>query len=315
MVVARPESYRVSILLMVDSQRERGARALASLLAQPGIEDCELLLADFGADRFPPLPGSDHPAVVTLPLRRGWSRGPLIAYWATIARAPILATIEEHALAGDGWLATIQEAFTDERLAGLGGPPANANPHWSFSRLVHLLLYRGLLGLTQPAERALLPGHNSTYRRSALLALGPALADLVEAESLLNEVLHRQGWRLRLDPRLRWAHQNETALGTLCRGLFLWNRVCGGLAPRALGWGWGKRLLKLLRLPLSPWVRVVRALLAARGEERWLVLRFWALVLVIEYVAVSGQALGYLRGPSSSGRQLFDYELNAPRGD
>ena len=57
---------RMTVLLMVDQQRERGAHCLQSILAQSNIDEIEILLYDNAAETNGPLAGSEHPSVRVL---------------------------------------------------------------------------------------------------------------------------------------------------------------------------------------------------------------------------------------------------------
>ena len=56
------------------------------------------------------------------------------------------------------------------------------------------------------AEHAMLPGHNSSFKRDLLLAYGPGLEDLLRAEIVLHTRLHRDGHRLLLEPAAKFEH-------------------------------------------------------------------------------------------------------------
>src|SRR5262249_49422268 len=107
---------RMSVIVMVDRRRARGARALRSLLAPSDAGALEILLLDFGWREYPPLPGSDHPGVSVLRLDRGITLGAARASGVLEARAPIVAFLEEHATALPGW--------TDALLSAHAAPVA-----------------------------------------------------------------------------------------------------------------------------------------------------------------------------------------------
>lgn len=301
----------VSVVLAVDRQRSRGAEALASILAQPRIDECEVLLFDFGRDHHPPLPGSDHPAVVELPLRRGWTYGWFRAYAVAIARGPILAFLEEHARAAPGWLDGLLAA-SEDGVAGVGGVPANGNPSSSFSKVAFLMYYRDFLTLKQATDTVALPGHNSAYRRSALSSL-PIAA--METEAALNAAVRRDGGRLIVTPLAPWQHLNESSPWTLGPGFFAFGRLLGWSLAASLQLSVAARTRRLLRTPLTPpirWLKLVRAGWP-NPDLRRIVLRRTPAILLVESAQALGVALGLLRGAGDAPQRFFDYELNASR--
>ncbi|GIW06837.1 MAG: hypothetical protein KatS3mg060_1642 [Dehalococcoidia bacterium] len=299
-------------MLAVDRQRERGAAALRSVLLQPRIDACEVLLFDFGRDRFPPLPGSEHPAVRDIPMRVGWTIGTLRAYAIALARAPIVAFLEEHSRAEPGWLDAILAAFNSD-VDGVGGVPSLANPESAIAQLAFLINFRPYLGIDRPVERTVLPGFNSAYRRSVLLGLS---STVLESETTLDAAILRAGGRLVLDPAMRWLHTNETSIFEVIQGLFVWARTTGSVMAAAYGWPFPRRLLRIARTLFTPVVRLAKLLWVVRRspEQRSLVLRQAVLFLLAEYAQAVGIAIGLLLGPGDAPRRYLDFDLNARRG-
>src|SRR5262245_49342544 len=58
----------LSVIVLVDSQRERAVRTLRALCAQSLIDRMEILLVDFGAASYATVSGSDHPPVRVIPV-------------------------------------------------------------------------------------------------------------------------------------------------------------------------------------------------------------------------------------------------------
>jgi hypothetical protein len=309
--VQGPNAPLVSIVLAVDRQRTRGEGALASILAQPKIDACEVLLFDFGRDRHPPLAGSDHPSVMEIPLRRGWTYGMFRAYGAVLARGSIVAFLEEHARAGAGWLEGLLATF-DTGVVGVGGVPSNGNPQYDFSKVVFLLYYRDFLALTQATDMELVPGHNSAYRRSVLRSLP---VETLETEPTLAAAVLAGGGRLVVTPAVPWQHLNESHAGTLVPGFFAYGRLLGSSLPVSLGWSWAERIRRIARTPLTPpfrWLKLLRASWT-NPELRRAVLMQTPAILLVESAQALGVAVGLLWGAGDAPRRFFDYELNARR--
>ena len=309
--MAQTKAPLVTVVIAIDRQRERGEGALRSVLAQPRIDECEVLLFDFGADRWPPVPSSAHPAVVCLPLRRGWTFGNVRAYAATLARAPIVAFIEEHVRVAEGWLDALLAAFRDG-VDGVGGVPYNPNPETAASRLIFLRIYRAFCHGTQVEERTLLPGQNSAYRTATLRRLSPLA---LETEPSLDAAIVRDGGCLILDPGIRFGHLNETKLRTFASGIYHLGRVLAWVLPIAMRWSRAKRLWRTLRAPASPPLRLAKLLLdpSLSTDDRRLIVRHSLGLLFVEYAQEAGIVLGMVAGPGDAPRRFLDYDLNAPR--
>lgn len=311
-----PPGVDLSVVLIVGNRRRRGAQALASLLEQPGIDDCEVLLMDAGSEaNNKPIAGSEHPSVRVIRDPNAGSFGGLRALGASEASGRWVAFMEEHVTALPGWLAAAR-ANLDSPWSGIGGEMHTANPGAGISDVIALMNYTVWRPPAQAGETGLVPGQNNMYRRSVLEMYGKELSDLLENESVLNARMTSSGHRLYLDPELKFAHRNETTLRLICRGYFHWHRNYG--YNRALtehrGWVW--RLARGLSWPLVPVVRAARmgrALATRRRSELPFFIRSLPVILIAQGAAALGTAIGALFGPGDSARQFLDHELNAAR--
>ena len=95
---------------MVDGQRERGARCLQSILSQSIIDEMEVLVFDFAPPEVPPLRGSEHPSVRVVRVDRALTFGGARAFSVRMARAPIVAFLEEHVVVSPGWAEALLKA-------------------------------------------------------------------------------------------------------------------------------------------------------------------------------------------------------------
>ncbi|MCS7002401.1 MAG: hypothetical protein NZ518_06085 [Dehalococcoidia bacterium] len=307
----------VSIVSAIDTQRARGEAMLVSILSQHGIEDCEVLLADFGADRFPPPAGAAHPSVTYLPMRRGLGSGEWRAQMVAMARAPVVAFLEEHARALPGWLAAMRAGFAAGADA-VGGPGTCANGSSPFARFNFLMTYGRFMDDTGDLRVVdALPGHNTAYRRDTLLAQGADLPHLLDAEWALTLRLRAQQRHLLWQPSMRWSHLNELRVSVVTRGLFLWNVLAGATIPKdktgLRRWLWIARIPAIPPVRLARWIRRSGAM---APSDAALIRRNLLTVLWFESVATVGQLYGALPGTDRQGisRAFHEYEMNADRG-
>ena len=144
----------VSVVIVPGNQRERAARSLASVLDQDGIERAEVVLLDAANDGSPPLPRSDEAPVRVFARPERGTYGELRAEGARLARAPIVAFLEEHAIGLPGWLAAIEESLASGEYSGAGGEVHPLNPGVGISDAVALMNYaRWLPPLEQRGPR------------------------------------------------------------------------------------------------------------------------------------------------------------------
>ena len=311
----------LAVVLVVGERRERAVRALASLLAQSAIERMEVLLYDLGPDGAPPIDGSDHPAVRTIRLPPGTLFSAAKAHGVRAASAPVVAFVEEHTRVHDGWAEALIKAHRGP-WAGVGAEVHNANPTAPLSRLLELLNYHPWLPPAPRAEFAILPGHNSSFKRDLLLAYGEELEDLLRAELVLHQRLHRDGHRLLVEPTVRFEHLNETTLASAARGRFLWNRLYGPMRARIFRWSLGRRLFYVAATPLIPFYSLARIGLSLGRRRPDLLPRVALaspLLLLVQLISACGHSAGLLFGMSDAEVRFTWFEMNeyrdpGPRG-
>lgn len=306
----------VSVVLIAGNQRERAARALASVLDQERVERAEVVLVDGANDGSPPLPRSDEPAVRLFARSQRGSFGELRAEATRLASAPIVAFLEEHAIALPGWLAAVEEALASGEYAGASGEVHTLNPGSGISDAIALMNYAPWLPpLRERGPAALMLGHNSAYRREELIAFGDDLERLFSSEVVLQWRLAAAGRKFLIDPAIRIAHLNETTIPVICKGYYLWNVSFGAGWSHDGGWSTWRRAQQALG---SPWwvVRRVTDLVrtARTPEHRRTLVRHLPAVLVSQCAAAIGIAVGATLGERDHARRFADYELDQDRG-
>ncbi len=306
----------VSVVIVPGNQRERAARSLASVLDQDGIERAEVVLLDAANDGSPPLPRSDEAPVRVFARPERGTYGELRAEGARLARAPIVAFLEEHAIGLPGWLVAIEESLGSGEYSGAGGEVHPLNPGVGISDAVALMNYaRWLPPLEQRGPSSLVVGHNAAYRRDELLSFGDELEYLLSCEVVLQWQLGARGRSFLINPDIRVAHLNETTVSSIVKGYYLWNVTFGAGWARTDEWSSSRRALQALGIPwwvIRRTVDVART--ARRPEHRRTLLRHLPTVVVAESAAALGLAVGCTRGDTGQTRRFADYELDRDRG-
>jgi len=223
---------RMSVIVLVGQERARGERCLRSLLGQANVDRLEILLVDVGATGAGPLPGSDHPRVRLLRRPSTRSFGALQAEAVELARAPIVAFIEEHCVALPGWSEALLRAH-ERDAAGVGGERHNPAPREPLASFIHLLDDGPWTAPAVAGPTRDLPAGNVAYKREILMRYAERLGVYLQSEPLLHERLHRDGQRLHVEPAARYLHEYDTDLGEVCARWF-WQGYVGGAARAEL---------------------------------------------------------------------------------
>ncbi len=225
------------------------------------------------------------------------------------ATAPLVVLAEDHAFPEVGWAQALIEAHHGP-WSVVGPVVSNFNPDSPVSRTDFIVGY-GLWDASryrEGREVSLLPSHNSCYKRDVLLSLGPELAVLLEAETLLHWKLHAEGHRLWLEPKARVRHVNFSLWRSLLPLYFYLGRAFA--ASRGKQWSRSHRLLYALASPLIPAVRLTRLLGSLQHYSSLDTLL--ALVLALATDA-AGQLCGYATGSGGMPQWCQEMEFNRSR--
>ena len=286
-------------------------RTIRALAAQTIATRLELVLVPLGTaplgDAPPELGRFAGVQLVPLPGGRSVAEGN--AAGARRAGAPVVAFGEDHSYPLPGWAEALV-ARHREPWAAVGPVVRNANPRTAVSWADYLLGYGPYAEGVAGGEVASLPGHNSSYKREALTALGADLERWLEAEWVLHAELRARGERLYLEPQAVTRHVNFALLGVWLRTSAAAGRAFA--TARRRHWGPGRRIAFAAGAPLIPFVRAVRlrGLLGparAAGAPLGRALPVLALGLVADG---AGQLAGYAAGaaPGSADPQVMEFE-------
>jgi len=237
------------------------------------------------------------------------SHGAACAAGVRAARASVVAFAEDHCFPEPGWAEALLAAYTGAEVVAVGPIFRNANPSTLVSWCDFVIGYGPWIDPRAAADQPFLAGHNSSYRREVLLALGERLAEALEAETVLHLELRSQGRRLVLQPLARAAHTNFGRFDVWLPVQYHCGRVFA--AERARRWGWPRRVFYAAASPLIPCVRFVRALRQLRRspERRPALLRLAPLLALGLGADGAGQLIGYLAGGGASPRYLTGFEF------
>lgn len=278
----------LSVVLPVD-RTESGTETIDAL--RPDARDVPLELVLVGIEGRMPAPPeqeSDFAAV-----RRVSSEGMSLPAARTVgvrtATAPYVAIAETHSFPQPGWARGLVERL-DEGWVGVGPRIQAANPA---RRAVALTLfdYGRWMGGPQGAWPDI-PGHNSAYRRDALLSALERVPDGMDAELVIQQEMQAAGGEFYLDLGVRVMHINVERYGAAARDWQVYSRVYA--TRRAASWGSARRVLYAAGSPLLPLIRFPRFVSAARrGGHLGALLRGIDMLAVSLVCSAFGEMLGY----------------------
>lgn len=305
----------MSVVLLVDQERERGARCLGSVLAQSIVDRLEVLLIDLAGPEGGALPGSDHPRVRVLCPPATASFGELHAEGVLRARAPIVAFLEEHCVALPGWAESLVRAHQGP-AAAVGGERHNPTPRRGLAQFIHLLDDGPWSAPAVARTTKALPAGNVAYKRDVLLRYRDRLGLYFQSEGLLQAQLVADGLTLRVEPAAKYQHEYDDSLAQLCARWFWQGYAAGAARAELLGGRRRQQARHLGRWPKGmafPPVVVLR-LIAARSPGRTrLVLSKLHVALLYPLSHVSGDVAGTLLGRRGRDERLRQRLLNGRR--
>jgi hypothetical protein len=303
------------VIVVVGPLRRRAAACLHSVLAQDAVSRIEVLLVDCAPGDPLPVTGSDHGAVRQVKLSPDTAFGCARAAAVRLARAPVVAFLEEHCRVRPGWAQAVIEAHR-EPWAAVGGEMHNGNPGVGRSDIIGLLSYGLFYAPLARGEADLVAGHNSSYRLEVLLRYDWDLDVLLGTDMVLLAKLRTDGFRFASEPTAKIDHLNETTFAAIARGYFLFNRCYGHTRAHYLRWPVVRRLAYVALTPVIPLYFMAHfSRLLARQQRALLAffLRNAALVYAVQLCAATGQAVGLLFGPGEAERRFTAYELTESR--
>ena len=292
------------------------APVVRSLFALVGKEQLELLIivpsaATLGF-RGDELQGFWGVKVLEVGPFNSWSQAMAIGVQAATAEWVVMG--EDHSYVGPGWAQAMIEAQRGP-WAAVGPSIDNANPRtglsWANLVLNYGLWLAGASRITCGGGCADLPGHNTSYRRESLLALGDEKLREVLPYNQLHAALRERGLTLHFAPSARVYHLNPSLWWVSIKVRFVMGRHFGGSRARTGKWSVGRRLLYIVASPLIPvmGLRSVLNDLRQAGRRDIGGARFWCAMGALLVVAAAGELFGYVIGPGNTSKSHADAEF------
>jgi hypothetical protein len=300
----------LSVLLCSEGSFESLEQTISRLMEQTICSELELVLV--GPKQEEPwwtaeLQGRFHNVQLVF-ISSFRSMGEANALGVRHATSDVVAFSEDHCFPDPDWAESLVAAHRGD-WAVVGPQFSNANPACAMSRADFLIGYSPWSGPLQSGEAQLLPGHNSSYKKSVLLNYGDSLGAWLEAETVLHYDLASKGYKLYLQAAARTTHVNFSRFSSWFGSQHLQGRIFA--SERCKGWSLGRRLFYAGASPLIPVIRLARIagqyFSAPRSKMMFLrTLPHLALGLGLDGV---GQFMGYAIGAGDTVERMAALEL------
>jgi glycosyltransferase involved in cell wall biosynthesis len=211
------------------------------------------------------------------------------------AKGDIVAIIEEHCLAGSGWLHNVMKGLENPAYVAVGGPVVDHAYERLQDWVVYFCEYNGYLPPWTDGESHDLNGANIAYRRQVLLDHKDRLKQGYW-EVALHPLLLKEGQKLRALSTMVVYHRGPFPFGYYLRQRYWFSRAFAGARTKALPAS--RRLAYLVASPLVPIILLAR--MATRVWQKHCHVDKFALSLplLIPALAVyaAGEWVGYVAG-------------------
>ncbi|MEO0963949.1 MAG: glycosyltransferase [Planctomycetota bacterium] len=307
-----PEPALAAVLVTPDRPSNM-ARTLAALRAQTARDLLQLVLVGPSHDATDvpanELIGFADVVRVVNPVER---MGSAQAAGTQAATAPLVMFTEDHCYPEPEHAQAMIDLFAQHNCAAVGPTVVNGNPASLVSRVQYLIEYAsyGELGPKGPARQ--IPGHNSTYRRDALLHYGDELHQWLEVETLMHWDMNDRGLVTLNGSAPRSRHWNCSRLGPLLYFAWVFPRVFA--ASRARQGGTIDRLKLGLLWPLIAPIRFRRLFpYAVKLHGLPPALAVSPMLFLTLFVSAASEGAGYLAGEGKHGPRATDLEFHRDR--
>ena len=198
----------------------------------------------------PELDGFPHVTIVNADARAGLNIGRAEAAVVSATTAPFVVFAEGCAYPGRGFVDAIVAASASGKGDVIGAVLENANPDSATSWAAMRINYGRWLDDATPGVVTDVAGHNSAYRREAVLSLGDELADVMQSLTAVQQELRARGGVVYLETSARVRILNVSRPGWYLVDQFGKGRQFA--THRCRRWPWLRRLAYAAGTPLVP---------------------------------------------------------------
>ena len=228
-----------------------------------------------------------------------------------VARAPVVAFMQDHCFPVPEWAEALIKRY-EEPWSGVGCVFINANPENATSWCNFFAAYGEGADPPPAGPPRLIGGHNSSYRRDALMSYGDALPDMLESSTALQWDLIKRGHNFTVDSGAKMSHENFSRLAPSIHLHFHLGRVFA--SKRTAKWSVPIRIIYAASCPLLPPLRIGRMVrVASRIGRRDLIPQILPVAALLLICSGLGEAIGALLGPGRSVEWITSIEYHRHR--
>lgn len=304
---------KLSVVVVLGQQRARVQHIIDLIYAQTAVADLELILVDVGMGAKPLLQTRCPTQYISKAATTTW--GEARSAGVRVARAPVVALLEDHCFPGPEWAEALLEVH-EESWDAICYAFKNPNPETYASR-AGFMAELGIWAhpVVQGPMRDM-PGNNMSYKKAALLRLEPELDEALNTDFAVQSFILQQGGTMGIAAEAYAAHQNYDSLRLLFQANYVSCRLVGAERVRMGAWSLPKRFLFAALAPLgAPLIKFKRLLLSMKGRPTLWGPFVKALPVTIPLYcwAALGEAQGYLQGRGSAEEEVRSYCLTINR--
>ncbi len=303
-------------LIISCSSVERQARSCIEHIreTQP-VDDIELLLVNWeGYDYSVHAQGFAAVRTVVFPRTGTLKNG--LARALRLASAEIVVFLEDHTRIHGKWAERLPQIFKEKGVDAVGWTIVPYDRTSSASWSAYLVEY----GLWGPGVREgyypMIPGHNSSYRRSALMEFDAQLEYYLQSENLVQAEMARRGKRQYLTNEFTLAHAQFLSSFRYYWADFWYGWGYADTRQKTRSWGYGRRIFYAAIIPVKIFIRWAVLLKTPRDPSffpKGVVARHAFGITMGYLTGVLGEMGGYLFGTWKSQLKSTKYEIGYDR--
>lgn len=315
------EMNKPQISLIVScSAVERQVRTFLDNIARTQTtEQIELFLVSWEEYNYQQLVDARYWNVhaINFPRTEGLNQG--LAQAVVLSSAPIVVFLEDHTRMEGDLVSVLPKIYAEGHYSGVGWviKPGNTESLISWMGFLAEYGYWGP-GLSEGPRRNLIPGHNCSYLRSELLALGEELSSYLAPELVFQWKLLDEGKQFYFTTSLSMGHFQFVTMQPFWKANFWYSWNLAASRSTKQRWSLFKKLLYAVAIFLKPIVRWKVLLTTPRDHSYYpksIVLQSAPGITFVFLIASVGESLGYLFGFSrKSVIEVNRYELGFDRG-
>lgn len=303
-------------LILACSSIERQVRSAIKYIQQTqAVANVELFLVSWeGYDFSSFAKGFFSVTTVTFPRTSGLKKGTAEA--VRLATADLVVFLEDHTRIEGNWVDRLPQIHRekDADVVGWTVMPFDRTSEASWSG--YLVEYGRWGPGVKEGYYAMVPGHNTSYRRRSLTEFASQLEYYLVSETLFQSRLVRSGKKLYLTTEFTLSHAQFLSASKFYRADFWYGWAYADTRQKTNSWGYGKRMMFAFIIPLKVLIRWGDLLRTPRDPAffpRWVVLRNTIGITIGFLTGVVGEVCGYLFGGGKSQLKLTEFEIGFDR--